>query len=89
MGSNMQHATDYRGEPGCFIPNTPIKQRGASAENSGDMGGVEPVETNAEKASIMTPSGSSGSGCSGLPKASVNEVRLRSARSSIEPPVSH
>jgi hypothetical protein len=61
------------------------------------MGGVQPVETNAEKASIMThffssimtPSGSSGSGCSGLPKASVNEVRLRSARSSIEPPVSH
>ena len=39
---------------GCFIPNTPIKQRGASAGNPRDMGGVGPVETNEEKASIVT-----------------------------------
>jgi hypothetical protein len=44
-----QHMYRYRGNTGCFIPNTPIKQRGASAGNSGDMGGVGPVETTAEK----------------------------------------
>ena len=44
----------YRGNTGCFIPNTPIKQRGASAGNPRDMGGVGPVETNEEKASIVT-----------------------------------